>query len=28
LTKKHWDLDNLRVYREKMSELFPLTESN
>jgi squamous cell carcinoma antigen recognized by T-cells 3 len=28
LTKKHGDLDNLRVYREKMSELFPLTESN
>jgi hypothetical protein len=28
LTKKHGDLDNLRIYREKMSELFPLTESN
>ena len=28
LTKKHGDLNNLRGYREKMSELFPLTESN
>ena len=28
LTRNHGDLNNLRIYREKMSELFPLTESN
>ena len=27
LTRNHGDLTNLRIYREKMSELFPLTES-
>jgi hypothetical protein len=28
LTRSNGDLNNLRTYREKMSELFPLTESN
>jgi hypothetical protein len=27
LTRQHGDLDNLRAFREKMSEQFPLTES-
>lgn len=27
LLRTYGDLDNLRVYREKMSEVFPLTES-